>query len=167
MAETVKAKKALVVYYSFEGNTRMIAEAVAAELGADIQELKPLKDIRSKGFGKYVWGGRQVLSGKEPELSPLEHRPDDYDAIFIGSPVWVYTFAPALRTFFKQCPLKGKRIGIFLCHGGGPKEAMARTEAMLAGNTIIGRIDFEEPLKNDPEAGKRKARSWARECLGA
>ena len=161
------ANSVLVVYYSFEGNTRFIAEAIAKELGADIQELKPVKDLKSKGFSKYIWGGRQVMANKQPELMPLDKRPEDYDVIFIGTPVWVYTFAPALRTFFAQHPLKGKMVALFMCHGGGPKGAMAKTEAMLAGNTIIGRIDFEEPLANEPEAKKRQAAEWAGKCLEA
>lgn len=33
--------KALVVYYSFEGNTRLIAHAIAEAVGADLLELKP------------------------------------------------------------------------------------------------------------------------------
>lgn len=163
----MESGKALVIYYSFEGNTRSIAEAIAGELGADILELKPVKELRSKGFGKYIWGGRQVVTGKMPELMPLDKDAGDYGTIFIGSPVWAYTFAPALRTFFKQCPLKGKRVGIFLCHGGGPKDAMAKTEAMLAGNTIIGRIDFQNALEEEPESKKARAREWARKCLEA
>lgn len=32
--------KKLVVYYSLEGNTKMIAEAISKEIGSDILELK-------------------------------------------------------------------------------------------------------------------------------
>ena len=35
--------KNLVVYYSLEGNTKLIAEFIAKEIGADIIELKPKK----------------------------------------------------------------------------------------------------------------------------
>jgi len=47
-------KKILVVYYSFEGSTRLMAETIAHELKADVLELKPVKDLQSKGFMKYV-----------------------------------------------------------------------------------------------------------------
>ena len=35
--------KTIVVYYSLEGNTKLAAEAVAKELGADILPLIPVK----------------------------------------------------------------------------------------------------------------------------
>jgi len=157
----------LVVYYSFEGNTRYIAQAIAGELGADLQELKPVKDLKSKGFSKYIWGGRQVMTKKQPELVPVERNPEGYDTIFLGSPVWVYTYAPALRSFLAKHPLKSKRIGIFLCHGGGPKDAMAKTEAALSGNRIIGRLELENVLDEEPEEKKKEALEWARKCLEA
>ena len=39
--------KALVLYYSFSGNTRLIAEMVAKELNADLEELKPVKPLNA------------------------------------------------------------------------------------------------------------------------
>jgi len=55
-----------VVYYSFGGNTRFIAESIAEAVGADLLEIKPKKELSSKGFMKYLWGGRQVVMGEKP-----------------------------------------------------------------------------------------------------
>lgn len=49
--------KNLVVYYSLEGNTKLIAKFIAKEIGSDIIELKPKKEFPSSGFRKYVWAG--------------------------------------------------------------------------------------------------------------
>jgi flavodoxin len=158
-------EKILVVYYSFEGNTRFIAEAIAKELGADIQELKPVRDLASRGFSKYVWGGRQVMMKKKPDLLPLKKKPDDYSTIFIGTPVWAYTFAPALRTFFAEHPLKGKKIALFCCHEGGPRDTLAKMETMIPGNTVIGKLDLSHVLEKEAENKKRTALEWAKKCL--
>jgi flavodoxin len=159
------AKKILVVYYSFEGNTRFIAEAIAKELGADIQELKPIKDLKSKGFSKFIWGGRQVVMKKMPELHPLEKKPEDYDTVFIGTPVWAYTFAPAVRTFLAGHSLKGKYIALFMCHGGGPKEAMAKFEAEVSGRTVIGKLDLKNVLDEETGEMRKEAVEWARKIV--
>jgi flavodoxin len=165
MIEKYDKKRLLVVYYSYEGNTRFIAEGIAKELGADIQELKPIKDIKSRGFSKYMWGGRQVVTKKRPELQPLERKPENYEVIFIGTPVWAFTFAPALRTFFSEHPLKAKKVALFMCHGGGPKEAMAKMESELQGNIIIGKLDLPHVLEKEAELKKKRAIDWAKKCL--
>ncbi len=46
-------RKTLVVYYSYEGSTRLIAETIADTLKADILTLKPLEEMTSKGFLKF------------------------------------------------------------------------------------------------------------------
>lgn len=34
--------KTIVLYYSFEGSTKRISELIAEEIGADIEEIKPV-----------------------------------------------------------------------------------------------------------------------------
>lgn len=158
--------KILIVYYSFEGNTKFIAEAIASELGADIQPLKPIKDLKSKGGSKFLWGGRQVVMKAKPALHSLEKNPENYDIIFIGTPVWAYTFTPAIRSFLASYPLKGKKIALFCTHGGGPKEAMAKLEAEVAENIIIGKLELGLVLDEEPDQKKAKAIEWARKIIG-
>lgn len=154
--------KTLVVYYSLEGNTRAVAGAIASAVGADILELKPEKDMNPKGFMKFVWGGRQVVMGKEPKLTPLSFDAANYDLLFIGTPVWAFSYAPALRTFMKNVPLNGKKVGLFCCHGGGKGAVFRKLREALDGNTILGELDFVEPIRTDLTAAKSKADSWAR-----
>jgi len=157
--------KALVIYYSFEGNTRLIAESVAEVIGADLLDLKPKQDVKAKGFMKYFWGGRQVFRGQAPELHPFEKDLNDYDILFIGTPVWAFSFAPALKTFFKTVAFSNKKVAVFCCHGGGKMKTLEKIKAALSGNRIIGENDFNEPLKNHPDDNIIKARSWARSVV--
>jgi len=108
----------LVVYYSYEGGTRLIAQTIAAALHSDIMECRPTKDIKSKGLMKYVWGGRQVVFKTHPQLEPFEKNPAEYDTIIIGTPVWAFTYTPAIRSFLSQANLQQKKIGLFCCHEG-------------------------------------------------
>ena len=45
-------QKKLVVYYSYEGNTRFIAAAIKEAIDADFIELQPKKESTLKGFMK-------------------------------------------------------------------------------------------------------------------
>jgi flavodoxin len=79
--------KTIVIFYSFEGNTRLIAENIARAAAADLLELKPKKEIPSHGFMKYVWGGRSTMMKADPELLPYDKDLQRYDLFFIGTPV--------------------------------------------------------------------------------
>jgi flavodoxin len=152
--------KNLVVYYSYEGSTRVIAQTIAEVLDADMIECKPLKDISSKSFMKYVWGGRQVVFKQHPQLKTFEQNPDDYDMVIIGTPVWAFTYAPAIRSFLWKVNLKNKKIGLFCCHDGAKGKTLDNLKEVLSNNTIIGEIDFLN-IKKNKEENILKAKNWA------
>lgn len=152
----------LIVYYSYEGSTRLLAETIAEELQADVLECKPVKEMSSQGFSKYMWGGRQVLMKKKPKLIDLSVDPTKYDTIIIGTPVWAYNYTPAIRSFIAQVTLENKKIAIFCCHEGGPGKTLLNLKKDLSGNTIIAENDFLNVAKNKEENIK-KARQWAME----
>ena len=158
-------KKVLVVYYSLEGNTKFVAENIAEFAKADILQLKPIKDI-SPGLMKYLWGGRMAMMKTEPELEPYDIDPKDYDLIFIGSPIWAWTFSPPIRSFITRSKLRKKRLALFITHGNGPKEAMSRFKAALEGNKILGEIDLFEPVRRGTQKeAKKKLAPWVKKIL--
>jgi flavodoxin len=160
--------KTLVIFYSLEGNTKYLAHAIAETSGADILELKPKKDlVRIKGVGKYFWGGGQVVMKEKPDLVPFDVDPAHYDLFFIGTPVWAFSYAPPLRTFFSGIKLKNKKIALFCSHGGTMGRTLENMKKRVAGNTIVGTIDFFEPLKNKPEECAQRARQWAGGIISA
>ena len=153
--------KTLIVYYSFEGNTKLIAESIAGAIQADILELKPENEPKTKSFLKYLWGGKEALKKAKPALLPFDTNPDEYDMIFIGTPVWAFTYTPPLNTFFSTNPLSNKKIALFCCHGGGKRNTLDKMKTALPGNNIIGENDFFEPLKKDSDKQIKRAQEWA------
>ncbi len=152
--------RSLVIYYSFEGNTKHIAKAIADEISADLLELKVKNEIGTKGFMKYLWGGKQVFQKSKPELMPLEKNPNDYQLIFIGTPVWAFSFTPAIRTFLETTNLKDKKIALFCTHQGMPGKTLQEMKEKLANNDILSENDFAEVLKN-PQKNALIAKAWA------
>ena len=153
--------KCLVLYYSFSGNTRLIAETVAKELNADLEELKPVKPLNAGGAGYVMWGLRQLVSQNKPPLLPLKHDSKAYDLIVIGTPVWSYTVTPPIRTFLEEHHFNGKKVALFCCHGGNYGKTLDDMRNALNGNEIIGAADFYDPLKHDTDENRQKAAAWA------
>lgn len=152
---TYNQSNQLIIFYSFEGNTRFIAQEIQKITSADILELKVKDDISSHGFFKYFWGGKQVIQKKTPELFEYDKNFDTYERIFIGSPVWVGTYAPAIRTFISENKITGKELVFFACFSGGESKTFENLGKDLRDNKILGSIGFKNPLKAKEESIKK------------
>ncbi|MFC1477897.1 flavodoxin family protein [Candidatus Margulisiibacteriota bacterium] len=156
-------KKTLVIYYSLEGNTRLAAECIAETLGADILELKPVKEIQKTGFMRYFWGGKQVVMKESPALNPFDKDPGSYDTLIIGSPVWAFTYAPPIRSFIAAANPQSKKVAVFCTHEGIPGKTLEHMKKDLSGNEFVGEAGFDI-LKKEGIRGDAKA--WAENLTG-
>lgn len=154
----MKSKK-LVIYYSFDGNTAFIADQIVKRLQADILALRPDKEPKTHGFLKYFWGGKMVYMKESPNLEGFTVIPQNYDVIFIGTPVWSWTFAPPLRSLFAKDLFHQKKIVLFCCNGGNKGKTFEDMRNNLKDNNIISEMDFYEPLRNQ-ESNVEKINSW-------
>ena len=94
--------KKVIVYYSYRGNTKSIAEMIQKSTGADIARIETVVPY----------------DGYCPEIKPLNIDLSKYDEVILGTPVWWYTFAPAMHTFLKENDLSGKTVYPFATNGG-------------------------------------------------
>lgn len=155
----------LVLYYSFEGSTKKIAEYIAKEIEADIEKITPVKELKSKGFSKFLWGGSQVIMKKKPEINPINLNLDDYNTVLIGTPIWAGTFAPPIYTLLEEGYLKNKKIGYFYCHEGGAKNAVKKAkESIEKDNFFVSSFSCQSVQKNY-EIIKDKVSVWAKEVI--
>lgn len=153
--------KNLVVFYSLEGNTKLIADTIAEQINADILELKPKKKYPDSGFKKYFWGGRSVIFKEKPELLSYDINVDNYINIFIGTPIWVGIYAPPYNTFLNKENIYGKNIYLFACHGGGGADKFYKSiKESIPNNVFKGQIDFNEPLKQNKEVILDQIDGW-------
>lgn len=153
--------KALIVYYSLEGNSKFIAEKISSTLNADLLELETSKKYPTGAFTKYLWGGRSAVMGEEPELTNAPADLSKYDTLIFGTPVWASTFAPPLKTFFSRNKIEGKKIALYACHGGGgASKCIAKMKDALPNNEFIGETEFMEP-KRKAEENSAMAQKWA------
>lgn len=154
--------KSIVVYYSLEGNCKLIGNTVAETLHSPIIELKLRKPVPAKSPMKFIVGGRSAIKKTSPELSNSIPDLSDYELIVVGSPVWAGTFAPALRTFASKARIENKKIAFFACSGGGStQKCISEMQFLFEGNDFIGDTSFVTPSLKDTENCIHKAQKWA------
>lgn len=111
-------KRALVVYYSYTGNTRALAEQIGRSFGGDLFELQPVTPYASDYDTVVAQGKREVEAGYRPSLQAMPPHLAEYDIVFVGTPIWWYTIAPPIATFLAEANLVGKTVVPFCTHGG-------------------------------------------------
>ena len=85
---------------------------------ADMLELKPIKELNPEKGTKFMWGGAQSKMKKKPELVPIDIDPLEYDLVILGTPVWAWTFNPAIRSFLSMFDLAEKKVALWTCSAG-------------------------------------------------
>jgi flavodoxin len=148
--------KTLVIYYTRTGNTKFIAETIAAELGADIEEVVDLKNRQGKLA--FLPAGRDAMRGKETEIDQTKRTPADYDLIIIGQPVWAGSPTPAIRTYLNKNDLSGKKVAL-LFSDINLGQAVEKTKALMPNSTFVSELALSKPLENKEEK-KKKIADW-------
>ena len=137
-----------IVYYSMHGNSEMVAEKIAARLGADVIRIEPDKAYPDKGAKKFIWGGKSAVMGEQPVLKPYEFDADRYDCVILGFPVWASRPAPPICTFLSEQKSKliGKKIAVFACQSGnGAEKAFERVRNMIGIDAFAGTLILIDP----------------------
>lgn len=156
--------KTVVVYYSRSGHTRQVAERMAGKLNADLQEL--VDQRARKGLVGWLKSGRDAIKEKETELAPLEHRPEDYDLIVVGTPVWAAHPAPAVRSFLKAHDLSGKRTALFCTMSArGGEETLEIMKGLLSGSDPAGTLAIAVKKQLTDEI-RKQVDDWASKLTG-
>ncbi|MDD2689781.1 MAG: flavodoxin [Candidatus Omnitrophica bacterium] len=111
--------KSIIVYYSYSGNTKKVAEVLAGYLKdkgeAELISLQALNESNSF-FGQSNRALRHIKARIEPAKFDLS----GYDLICLGSPVWAFGPAPAMNTYLDACSgIEGKDIILFTTYGSG------------------------------------------------
>jgi flavodoxin len=152
--------KSLVIYYSRTGNTKFVAERIASELGAEIEEVSDLKN--RKGWLRFLKAGYDATLGKETKISEAKKSPRDFELIAVGTPVWNSRPSPATRTYLRRIDLSGKKVAVFCTsEGTGSEKALARLKSLIPNGNIVGAITISKTLE-DQEETENKISAWCK-----
>lgn len=124
-------KDALIISYSYSGNTHQIAKVIQTITGADWSEIYPWQPYPVEFPELLEQVQREVRDGYKPRLLPGARSPQRYSVIFVGSPNWCGTIAPPLASWLSRHDLSGKIILPFYSHCGGVAGNLAGDIAAL------------------------------------
>ena len=113
--------KNLVIYFSAQGTTAKIAKELAANIKADLYEIKPEKPYSPadiKWLNPLARCNREKFGNKDVPVSGRLENLSDYDIVLIGFPIW-YGCAPnVVNTFCKDYDWSGIKVYAFATSGG-------------------------------------------------
>lgn len=108
----------LIVYFSYTGNTKIIANRIKEKLNCDILEIKTIIPY-SDDYDKVVNDEQNSESSNYlPSIQDIGVDLNKYDEIILGTPVWWYRPVPAIRAFLTKNNLAGKTIKPFATNAG-------------------------------------------------
>src|SRR5699024_3264486 len=127
----------LVVCFSATGNTRAVAEKLAALLDADLYEIVPAEPYTEEDLD---YGDSQSRTSQEmddPDARPAiaGELPDltGYTTLYLGYPIWHGEAPRILATFVESCDLTGLTVRPFCTSGSSGISRSAEGLEALAG----------------------------------
>ena len=123
-----KSMKALVIYYSYSGHTKALAEKIAAENSADLAEIKDVK--RPSKLKAYSAGCFAAIKGNTWPIILTETDLNSYDRLILLSPIWAGNTPPAVNSFLALLP-EGKMVTVKLVSDSGKSRCRGRIEAAI------------------------------------
>lgn len=159
---TANLGKTLVVYYSLSGNTKDIALQIQTLTNADVYEIKPKEEIK-QGPSLYLTSKKQISSGNYPEIVNDFPNAEEYDTIFVGSPIWWYTATPVVLEFLKEFDFQNKNVVPFSTQGSNYGTYFEDFKAKVKNANILKGESFNNLDSKYNEQVKNKIISWLNE----
>jgi len=142
--------KITLIFHSYSGITRGIAENVQAACGADIVEVRPKKEYST--LTAYTVGCLRARNCEKDPIVPETVDVSGSDLIVIGTPVWAFKATPAVNgAVAALAGCSGKKAVIFATCGGKAGETLPILKKSLEekGVRVLGEVLFTKQDVND------------------
>ena len=114
--------KRAIVYYSLSGNTKEAAEKLAALLQAELIRVETARPMPDSFKSQILKGGFQAAFGIKPRITGLAVRPEEYDELILGTPIWAGLCAAPMNTVLAAKGIAEKVTAVFTLSGGGDND---------------------------------------------
>lgn len=132
----------LLVYFSYSGNTKMIANEIKNKLNCDILEIKTNVPYSNNYDDVVNDEQNSEASNHLPEIQEYNIDLDKYDTVIIGTPVWWYRPAPAIRSFLAENDLVGKKVIPFATNAGWLGKTFKEIKALCPNSEVTNEMNI-------------------------
>ncbi|WP_394922592.1 flavodoxin family protein [uncultured Robinsoniella sp.] len=133
--------KTAIIYYSYTGKTKKLAEKKVRKDNADLIEIKE-KNRRST-VGAYVVGSLAARRQKKAEIETVFADFSDYDRLIIMVPLWAGFPAPAFNNILELIP-PGKEIELIITSGSGNSSASKEKTIALSTTKKVRVVKYQD-----------------------
>ena len=135
-------KRRIVIYHSYSGHTKMIANIIKKKLDCDVLELEPKYEF-SSDYDEVVKEYQNNEKDKSTvDIKDININLDNYDEIIIGSPVWWYSITPVVREFLKENNLEGKTVIPFATNAGWLGRTFKEIEELCKNSSVTNEMNI-------------------------
>lgn len=137
-SEAQETAGALVVYFSWSGNTKKVAESIQAQTGADIFEIVPTEPYMDEYNELLDIAQDEQRNNARPDISEVIENMDAYSTIYLGFPNWWGDMPMILYSFLDDYDLSEKTVVPFCTSGGsGFSGSIAAIQEMEPNANVI------------------------------
>lgn len=157
--ETGIGNKTLVAYFSATGNTKSVAEKIAAIIGADLYEITPAEPYSDDYLNYNDENSRASKEQKDknvrPEIAGEELNISDYAIIYLGYPIWFGQAPRIMNTFVESHNFENRIIFPFCtsASSGIGESANELKSSAKTGNWMDG-------MRFGSDAAEEQIQSW-------
>lgn len=138
--EPADEEKVLVAYFSWSGNTESMASFIQEQTNADLFVIQPVNPYPEDYNDATDVALIERDENRRPEIRDLPATVDEYDAIFIGYPIWWHTAPMIIGTFLESYDLSGIDIYPFTQSASMDREQFNNSMEFIrssAGNAVV------------------------------
>ena len=163
-------KKSLILYFSREdenysvgyidkGNTEVIADFIKEITGADTFKVERKKAYPKEYMSCTKEAQEEQNIDARPELIKELDNIDNYDVIYIGSPVWWGVMPQPMVTQLEKLDFSGKTVRVFTTHEGSGLGSIPSQVKRLCVGTYV--LDNSLAIKgSSAKAARSKVEDW-------
>ncbi len=141
----------IILYYSDGGKTKVVAETLALNFMCDICQIRDLK--KRDGFRNRLSSTIDAFRENKTEIYPPTLDLEEYDTIYIGTPIWASNPTPAIITLIDRCDLRGKDLVLFTTSNSSGEGALEKMEMKIRARG--GRVVQQFNLNTDNKSPAR------------